>query len=93
MIMTVWIEFSTDKPYDNTPEVRRKIYGGSPSNHISSGTPNPTRIVTRISYNEIAVILEGINLPDMSAATENNFVNALEGNVPNCTHKRTREVP
>jgi len=91
--MTVVIEFSTDRPWDNTPGFRRKAYGGPPSDHISSGTPNPTKIATRISVNKIVVVLEGLDLPDMSQATENNFVRALEGNVPNCKHERTREVP
>jgi len=91
--MTVEIEFSTDRPYDNTPEFRRKAYGGPPSDHISSSTPNPTRIATRISVNKIVVVLGGLDLPDMSRATENNFVGALEGNIPNCKHARTREAP
>jgi len=93
MIMTVEIEFLTDRPYDNTPEFRRKAYGGPPTDHISPGTSDPTRIATRVSANKIVVVLEGLDLPDMSQATENNFIGALEGNVPNCIHKRTREVP
>jgi len=91
--MTVEIEFSTDRSYDNTPGFRKKAYGGPPSDHISSGTPDPVRIATRISTNKIVVVLEGINLPDVSVATENNFITALGGNISNCIHERTREVP
>jgi len=91
--MTVEIEFSTDRPYDNTPEFRRKAYGGPPGVHISSGTHAPDRITTRISANKIVVVLEGLDLPDLSQVTEDNFKGALEGNIPNCMHERTREVP
>jgi len=91
--MTVEIEFNTGRAYDNTPEFRAKAYGGPASVHISPGTPNPTRIATRISANKIVVVLEGLDLPDISQATENNFIGALEGNIPNCVHERTREVP
>lgn len=89
--MTVEIEFSTDRPYDNTPEFRKKACGGPPADHISPGTPAPDAVVTRISVNKIAVVLEGLNLPDVSQATENNFVGAFERNVPSCTHAKTRE--
>jgi len=61
--MTVEIEFSTDRPYDNTPDFRTKAYGGSPEAHISADTHTPDRIATRISTNKIVVVLENVNLP------------------------------
>lgn len=91
--MTVEMEFSTDRAYDNTPEFRRKAYGGPPSDLVSGAGRTPDEIRTRITVNKIVVAFEGITLPDLSSTTEDNFVTALEGNIPNCVHHKTREVP
>lgn len=91
--MTIEMEFSTDRPFDNTPETRAKMYGtNNPFNHMSSSSKSPVTVETEIQFNKVIVRLRGIGKADISTVTEDNFRNAVESGLPNCKHMATREV-